>query len=607
MPLSARAEVYLESLWGEALRKINSRRDLELDRVRQGLNDPVDIYRGRVGFWTFVQPEIDHIADTGKARTECLLKAYVWDEKMLSDAVIEEMLRDIAQSMENAAVALLVRKQDEISLVKSRIPKDSSTPDVADLTIRVLAVRKDTEEQLRRELIIRMCETEQRPATYPTTGSGVTANQDHRFARLAIEEARKSISEPDGRHHPKVGAVVVQSGVVLVTATALQHRKQRRESFLRMFYDVVDGKEGTGISQPQWWGIGSHLGIPQAEIDDILRYWIGEQLIALKAAPDWYALTHKGVVFAERLQEQDNTSMHHAMQSTGLGCNPDVPTAFMSYSWDTPAHKAWVLRLAERLRTEGGVNVILDHWHLPVGGDRTYFMENSIHESDFVLLLCTPAYARRSNARSGGVGYEATILTGQLAQHITQNKFIPVLRVGEWDDSSVPIWLQTKIGVDLRDEPYSEDQYQLLLRTLHQAQEVAPPIGPKPSFQAPTYIEAHGLLGNAVTPVLGAEAARPDPARSQLNATISTRPKQSPEAYAFYEKKGTDARVQAFVRPVDSSADVYTFETSTGCYEEGSRREIELRYLSCDLDLKKDGYTRMQSFNGTSGQRFNLP
>jgi len=42
--------------------------------------------------------------------------------------------------------------------------------------------------------------------------------QDHRFARLAIEEARKSVPENDGRPHPMVGAVVVKKGSVLATA-----------------------------------------------------------------------------------------------------------------------------------------------------------------------------------------------------------------------------------------------------------------------------------------------------------------------------------------------------------------------------------------------------
>jgi len=41
---------------------------------------------------------------------------------------------------------------------------------------------------------------------------------DYKFARQAIEEARKSISEPDGRPHPMVGAVVVKNGKVLSIA-----------------------------------------------------------------------------------------------------------------------------------------------------------------------------------------------------------------------------------------------------------------------------------------------------------------------------------------------------------------------------------------------------
>jgi pyrimidine deaminase RibD-like protein len=48
--------------------------------------------------------------------------------------------------------------------------------------------------------------------------SSVVAEDDHRkFAVMAIEEARQSISE-DGRTHPKVGVVVVKDGRVLATA-----------------------------------------------------------------------------------------------------------------------------------------------------------------------------------------------------------------------------------------------------------------------------------------------------------------------------------------------------------------------------------------------------
>jgi pyrimidine deaminase RibD-like protein len=44
------------------------------------------------------------------------------------------------------------------------------------------------------------------------------ADEDQRYARLAIEEARKSVSELDGKPHPKVGAVVVKNGRLLSAA-----------------------------------------------------------------------------------------------------------------------------------------------------------------------------------------------------------------------------------------------------------------------------------------------------------------------------------------------------------------------------------------------------
>jgi pyrimidine deaminase RibD-like protein len=48
--------------------------------------------------------------------------------------------------------------------------------------------------------------------------SGVDAVGDHKFARMAIEQARKSLVEDDGRSHPLVGAVVVKDGEVLSVA-----------------------------------------------------------------------------------------------------------------------------------------------------------------------------------------------------------------------------------------------------------------------------------------------------------------------------------------------------------------------------------------------------
>jgi hypothetical protein len=164
---------------------------------------------------------------------------------------------------------------------------------------------------------------------------------------------------------------------------------------------------------------------------------------------------------------------------------PDTinPVAFVSYSWDSDNHKEWVLGLATRLQKEGGVRIILDRWHLAPGGDRTVFMEKSIGNSKFVILICTPTYAQRANDREGGVGYEATIITAELADNINQRKFIPVLRSGDWK-SALPVWIKTKLGVDLRKDPYSEGQYRDLLRAIYNEPLKAPKIGPKPMFAA---------------------------------------------------------------------------------------------------------------------------
>ena len=69
--------------------------------------------------------------------------------------------------------------------------------------------------------------------------------------------------------------------------------------------------------------------------------------------------------------------------------------------------------------------------------------------------------------------------------------------------------------------------------------------------------------------------------------------------------KGTSDRVQSYVRP--TSDGLFTFETSAGETLKGTESEISRKYLMFDLDLRNKGYVRMQTFNGSGGQSFNLP
>lgn len=170
-------------------------------------------------------------------------------------------------------------------------------------------------------------------------------------------------------------------------------------------------------------------------------------------------------------------SEHPGTGTISEGANPRV---FISYSWDSEEHREWVLSLATRLRQEG-VDVVLDEWNLGLGENRFHFMEQSVVSAEFVLLVCTPLYAEKSNDREGGVGYEANIITAQIAEKTDKQKFIPVLRTGDWK-SSLPVWLKQMVGCNLSATPYSEPEYRKLLRTLHRQQAVAPVLGPRPSF-----------------------------------------------------------------------------------------------------------------------------
>jgi hypothetical protein len=151
------------------------------------------------------------------------------------------------------------------------------------------------------------------------------------------------------------------------------------------------------------------------------------------------------------------------------------PSAFISYSWDDELHKEWVRSLAARLRADG-VDVTLDRWASVPGDQLTVFMERAIRENEFVVIVCTPRYKSRSDARIGGVGYEGDIMTAEVLTQQNNRKFIPVLRSGSWR-MAAPSWVLGKYYINLVGDPYSERDYLDLVRTVLGIRETAPPIG----------------------------------------------------------------------------------------------------------------------------------
>lgn len=172
---------------------------------------------------------------------------------------------------------------------------------------------------------------------------------------------------------------------------------------------------------------------------------------------------------------QDNSPAEMTKQTTK---NSTVPNVFISYSWDNDTHREWVRNLSKRLRSDGA-NVTLDQWDLSPGDQMTRFMETAVIENDLVLIICTPRYKKKSDLRSGGVGYEGDIMTAEVLSTQNHRKFIPILRSGLWEEAA-PSWIIGKLYIDLSGDVYSENKYMDLVATVHNKRPSAPPIGTLP-------------------------------------------------------------------------------------------------------------------------------
>lgn len=235
---------------------------------------------------------------------------------------------------------------------------------------------------------------------------------------------------------------------------------------------------------------GLARGFPDAENRDVREYLLGapwtrlvnEGLLIDPSGQGFHKVSDEG---RDYLSQRESLAPTQAPIHEAPKTDPENPRAFLSYSWDGAAHHQWVTAFAERLQGESGVWVIFDHWHLKPGDDKLHFMERGISEADFVVVICTPAYAERANRRSGGVGYESMVISAEMAEQLGTNKFIPVLRNGDWS-SAMPTYLKSRWGINLSSEPYEEQEYEKLLRALHREPPQPPPIGRKPDFSRTT-------------------------------------------------------------------------------------------------------------------------
>jgi len=151
------------------------------------------------------------------------------------------------------------------------------------------------------------------------------------------------------------------------------------------------------------------------------------------------------------------------------------PTTFISYAWESIDLKNWVKELATRLR-QNGIDAKLDQWEIVPGDQMPHFMEKSVRENNYVIIICTPEYKTKSENRIGGVGYEGDIMTAEVLQNANHRKFIPILKSGT-KETSIPSWLQGKYFVDLSNDHNFKKNFEDLITTILNVREVAPSLG----------------------------------------------------------------------------------------------------------------------------------
>lgn len=104
---------------------------------------------------------------------------------------------------------------------------------------------------------------------------------------------------------------------------------------------------------------------------------------------------------------------------------PQYPSVFIAYSHDGKLHEQWVVKLAQALRKRGfKVSFDQDNQGKPV----PEYSQESCLKTAKVIVVCTPKYKRKVDAKKGTVWHEARYLSERLRKSSASSFLVPVFR-----------------------------------------------------------------------------------------------------------------------------------------------------------------------------------
>lgn len=175
------------------------------------------------------------------------------------------------------------------------------------------------------------------------------------------------------------------------------------------------------------------------------------------------------------------------LHNGGILMKPKIehPKAFISYAWGNEEYQDKVLSFATDLQS-AGIEVLFDKWDLKEGHDTYAYMEQSVNDPTVtnVIILLDPIYEKKANNRDGGVGTETQIISPEIYNKTTQEKFLPVVfKRKENGEVPKPAYLKGLLHFDLSKEDNYNDEYQRLVKRLYGIEiHKKPELGNMPSW-----------------------------------------------------------------------------------------------------------------------------
>lgn len=143
----------------------------------------------------------------------------------------------------------------------------------------------------------------------------------------------------------------------------------------------------------------------------------------------------------------------------------DQKKVFISYSWEEGESDEWVEKLANSLEERSDIHVIWDKYDLDCSMDKNQYMEESVFENDFMLVIATKKYTEKADSRKGGVGIETYLNTAKHWSDIQSGKgakSIVILR-----SESVPNYLKGHTYINFKDDEKFEASLERLLEEIN--------------------------------------------------------------------------------------------------------------------------------------------